>query len=138
VKRAGWMMGAMLLALLLTQPASAAGKTMKVKITFVSASLDENNHVGNEWLSGAYVNDKPIDEGGSVTMTLKSTDTIKLRAEAEEQDKYPDDGEAEISMKAASVTKVMTKTLRVTVVENRGRYSGNTAAWTFTFKLQKA
>ncbi|WP_219835631.1 hypothetical protein [Paenibacillus sp. R14(2021)] len=137
MKRAGWMIVAMLLVLLLAQPVSAAGKTTKIKVTFVGASLDENNHVGNEWWSGAYVNGKPIDEGGSVTLNVKSTDTIKLKAEAQEQDKYPDDGEASTTVKAASVTKTITKALHVTVVENRGRYSGNTAQWTFAFQIQK-
>jgi len=121
----------------LVHPVSAAVKTVKVKITFISASLIENNHVGNEWWWGGYVNNKEIEEGDSVVLTLKPTDSIKLKAEAQEQDKYPDDGEASTSVKVSSITKTITKTLNVTVVENRGRYSGNKAKWKFVFKVQK-
>ena len=125
------------LLLFAVQPALAAGKSAKVKVTFVGAELAENNHVGNEWWSGAYVNGKEIAEGGSVTLNVKPADTIKLKAEAQEQDTVPDDGQASVSVKVSSITKTLTKTMHVTVVENRGRYSGNAAKWTFTFKLQK-
>jgi hypothetical protein len=122
----------------ITQPLSAAGKMTKIKVTFVSAELAENDHVGNEWWWGGYINGKEVDEGESVVLSVKSTDTIRLKAEAQEQDKYPDEGAASASIKVSSITKkTLNKTLTVSVVENRGRYSGNTAKWKFTFKLQK-
>ncbi|WP_199621445.1 hypothetical protein [Paenibacillus alkalitolerans] len=43
----------------------------------------------------------------------------------------------EISVKVSSIKKSMGKSLSVTVKENRGRYSGNTAEWKFTFKIEK-
>lgn len=120
-----------------TQPLSAASKTIKIKVTFVSAEMTENNHVGNDWYVGASVNGKEIEEGSSVTLNLKSTDSVKLVAEAEEQDKIPDTGSADSTIKVSSITKKLSKTLNVKVVENRGRYSGNVAKWKFTFKIQK-
>ncbi|MGO4376626.1 hypothetical protein AB4Z21_38890, partial [Paenibacillus sp. MCAF20] len=60
-----------------------------------------------------------------------------LKAYAEEQDKIPESGTATLSVKAANVTKTISKSLKVTVTENRGRYSGNSADWKFTFKIQK-
>ncbi|MBW4081517.1 hypothetical protein [Paenibacillus sp. S150] len=119
------------------QSASAASKSIKVKVTLVSAELTENNHVGNEWYTAAYINDKEISEGSSVVLTLKSTESVKLKAYAEEQDKIPDSASAAASIKASAVTKTISKAVKVTVVENRGRYSGNTATWKFTFKVQK-
>ncbi|MCM3747322.1 hypothetical protein M3223_08135 [Paenibacillus pasadenensis] len=119
------------------QPLSAAPKTIKVKVTLVSAELVENNHVGNEWWWGSYVNGKELEEGSSVTLTLKSSDTIKLKAEAQEQDKIPEEGAANKSIKVSSVKGTITKSLNVTVEENRGRYSGEQATWKFTFKIQK-
>ncbi|CAH1055259.1 hypothetical protein [Paenibacillus pseudetheri] len=119
------------------QPLSAAGKTQKVKVTFVSADLVENNHVGNEWWWGGYVDGKEIADGESVTLNVSSSGTIKLRAEAQEQDKIPDDGEASASIKVSSLKSTQNKSLTVTVVENRGRYSGNTATWKFVFKIEK-
>lgn len=126
-----------LLMMVTVQPLAAAGKTVKLKVTLVSAKLVENNHVGNEWWSGAYVNGKELKEGGATVITLKSSDSVKLKAKVSEQDKYPDNGEVNVSVKASSVTKSLNKPLNVTVTENRGRYSGETATWTFTFKIEK-
>ncbi|CAM3178961.1 hypothetical protein PALU110988_06860 [Paenibacillus lupini] len=122
---------------LLIQPVSAASKTTKFKVTLVSIELVENNHVGNEWLTTAYINDKEVKEGGSVTLNLKSTDSVKLKAYAEEQDKIPDSNSSNTAIKASNITKTINKNLKVVVTENRGRYSGNTAEWKFTFKIQK-
>ncbi|MEC0170396.1 hypothetical protein [Paenibacillus graminis] len=119
------------------QSASAASKSMKVKVTLVSAVLTENNHVGNEWYTKASINGKEISEGSSVELDLKSTESVKLKAYAEEQDKIPESATATASIKASSITKTVNKAVEVTVVENRGRYSGNTATWTFTFEVQK-
>ncbi|MFB9330156.1 hypothetical protein ACFFSY_29790 [Paenibacillus aurantiacus] len=120
------------------QPLDAAAKTVKVKVTFVGAELTENNHVGNEWWYEGYVNGKAIEEGSSRTLSLKTTDKITLKGEAQEQDKIPEDGEGSVSVKASAVTKTITKSVQVAVTENRGRYSGDTATWTFTFKIEKA
>ncbi|WP_019913046.1 hypothetical protein [Paenibacillus sp. HW567] len=119
------------------QSTSAASKNVKIKVTLVSAELTENNHVGNEWYTVANANGKEIAEGDSVVLTLKSTDSVKLTAYAEEQDKIPDSASEAASVKVSNITKTTTKALKVTVVENRGRYSGNTATWKFTFSLKK-
>lgn len=116
---------------------SAAAKNVKVKVTLVSMELTENNHVGNEWYTAGYINDKEIKEGSSVVLDLQATESIKLKGYAEEQDKIPDKGEATSSIKVSDVSKPVTKAVKVTVTENRGRYSGNTATWKFTFKVQK-
>ncbi|REE86519.1 hypothetical protein A8990_110129 [Paenibacillus taihuensis] len=126
------------LVLVVSAPSlSAAGKTVKVKVTLVSAQMVSNNHVGNEWWYGGYVNGQELDEGGSIVLNVSASGTVSLKAEAQEQDKYPDDGEAAASVKVASIGKGATKALNVTIVENRGRYSGNTAKWKFVFKVQK-
>lgn len=121
----------------LVQPVSAATKTVKLKVTLVSVELVENDHVGNEWYTAASVNGKEIEEGSTVSLSLKSTESLKLKAYAEEQDKVPDSGSANASIKVSAVTKDIHKALKVKVTENRGRYSGNTAEWKFTFKVQK-
>ncbi|GJM78736.1 hypothetical protein HMSSN139_12320 [Paenibacillus sp. HMSSN-139] len=71
----------------LVQPVSAATKTVKLKVTLVSVELVENDHVGNEWYTAASVNGKEIEEGSTVSLSLKSTESLKLKAYAEEQDK---------------------------------------------------
>ncbi|WP_028538636.1 hypothetical protein [Paenibacillus sp. J14] len=124
--------------LCLVQPVSAATSTVKLKVTLVRVELVENSHVGNEWYTTALVNGKEIEEGSSVTLKLKSSESLKLKAYAEEQDKIPESGSANATVKVSSVTKDITKSLKVKVTENRGRYSGNTAEWKFTFKVQKS
>lgn len=116
---------------------SAAAKNVKVKVTLVSMELSENNHVGNEWYTAGYINDKEISEGSPVVLDLKATGSIELKGYVEEQDKIPDKGETVSSIKVSDITKPLTKAVKVTVTENRGRYSGNTATWKFTFKVQK-
>lgn len=127
----------LLLFSLLVQPVTAAPKIIKLKVTLVSVELVENNHVGNDWYTTAYVNDKEIEEGSSLSLSLKSSESIKLKAYAEEQDKVPDSNTSSSSIKASSITKTINKSVKVTVKENRGRYSGNTAEWKFTFKIQR-
>ncbi|GMK48890.1 hypothetical protein PghCCS26_60200 [Paenibacillus glycanilyticus] len=122
---------------LLMQPVSASDKTTKFKVTLVGVELVENNHVGNEWLTKAYVNGKEVQKNKSITLSLKSTDSIKLKAYAEEQDKIPDSNSANDTVKASSITKTVNKALKVVVTENRGRFSGNTAEWKFTYKIEK-
>ncbi|MEC0090933.1 hypothetical protein [Paenibacillus macquariensis] len=126
-----------LLFVLSVQPVLAAGKTEKIKVTFVSADLVQNNSVGNEWWWGAFVNGKELSDGSSVTIKADSNGTIKLRAEAQEQDKYPDDGVANTTVKVSSIKSSFSKKITVAIVENRGRYSGNTAKMEFVFKLEK-
>jgi hypothetical protein len=116
---------------------SAAAKNVKIKVTLVSMELTENNHVGNEWYTAGYINGKEIAEGSSMVLDLKTTESVKLKAYAEEQDKIPDSAEASVSILASAVTKTISKAVKVTVTENRGRYSGNTATWKFTFKVEK-
>ncbi|MNB80626.1 hypothetical protein D3C75_273920 [compost metagenome] len=116
---------------------SAAAKNVKVKVTLVSMELTENNHVGNEWYTAAYVNGKEIEEGSSAVLDLKPAESIELKGYVEEQDKIPDKGETVSTIKVSELSKPVTKAVKVTVTENRGRYSGNTATWKFTFKVQK-
>lgn len=129
----------LLMIAVLCQPVVAAKKSgeVKVKVTLVSAELTENNHVGNDWATKATVNGKLLRKGESRKLTLKAEETIKLKARAEEQDKIPDIGTAEKSMRASSITGAKKVEIKVKVVENRGRYSGKAAYWKFTFRVEK-
>lgn len=131
------MLAFLLFLTVLVQPVNAASKTVKIKVTLVSIDLLENNHVGNEWYTAASINGKEIEEGSTITLNLKPTESIKLKAYVEEQDKIPDVGTEHTSVKVSSISKKVNKHLVVEVVENRGRYSGNTAEWKFSFNIQK-
>ncbi|OZB97733.1 hypothetical protein [Paenibacillus sp. XY044] len=117
-----------------TPTTAAADSGWNVKL--VSAQLVENEHVGNEWYFKASVNGKEVKEDGSVT--LKNVSSINLYAYAEEQDKVPDRSEAKKTVKVSTLTKkTQLVEMKVTVTENRGRYSGNQAVWKFTFQISK-
>ncbi|MNW65917.1 hypothetical protein D3C74_443440 [compost metagenome] len=93
--------------------------------------------MGNDWYTVGYINGKEIAEDSPMVLDLKTTESVKLKAYAEEQDKIPDSAETSVSIQASAVTKTISKAVKVTVTENRGRYSGNTATWKFTFKVEK-
>ncbi|MDQ0493382.1 hypothetical protein QOZ95_001540 [Paenibacillus brasilensis] len=118
--------------------ALAASATSTYVVTFQQATPVSNDHVGNDWAIAAQVAGKSISEGNSVKVKVKSGGSIKLYAYAEEQDKVPDEGEASKNVKVSTISaKGSTIKLKVTVTENRGRYSGNQAVWEFTYKIKK-
>lgn len=117
--------------------ALAASATSTYIVTFQQATLVSNDHVGNEWAIAAQVAGQSISEGNSVKVKVKSGGNIKLYAYAEEQDKIPDEGEATKNVKVSSVSaKGSTVKLRVTVTENRGRYSGHQAFGNLRIRLR--
>ncbi|WP_150265537.1 hypothetical protein [Paenibacillus tepidiphilus] len=116
---------------------TTSAKTVKVQVTLVSAELVENNHVGNEWYTEASANGKAIEEDSPVVLDVKASGSIELQAYAEEQDKIPESDTSTATVKISELSKPVTKAVKLTVTENRGRYSGETAEWKFTFKLQK-
>lgn len=118
---------------LATGPMSlAAAKT--ATITLVSADLISNDHVGNDWYYAAKVGSKELSIGDSVE--VDQTKKITLYGEATESDKYPDSGSKSLSITPSKSLGKEVK-IRVTITENRGRYSGNQAVWEFTFSVSK-
>ncbi|GGN90730.1 hypothetical protein [Saccharibacillus kuerlensis] len=113
------------------EKAAAAGTYV---VTFQSARLVSNSHVGSDWYTEGSVNGKNVREGSSVKV---SSGNIKLYAYAEEQDKIPDIGKANKTIKTSSVSSSGTTVkIKVIVTENRGRYSGHQAVWEFTYKIK--
>ncbi|MBB3125805.1 hypothetical protein FHS19_000459 [Paenibacillus rhizosphaerae] len=136
IKKLGlWIAAVLLFVVAGATPAlAAAGSGWNVKL--VSVQLVENEHVGNEWYYIASVNGKEVEEGGSVA--FKNVSSINLYAYAEEQDKVPDKAKAQKTIKVSTLTKKTQQVeMKVTVTENRGRYSGNQAVWKFTFQISK-
>lgn len=112
--------------------------SFSVTVKFSSAKLIYNDHVGNEWWSGVEVNGKSLARGKSIKLKVKSTDTIGITCSAGEDDSIPDDGYEYLEIKASKLKKGKnTYTVDVYVTENRGRYSGNSALWRFTFLVTR-
>ncbi len=110
-----------------------------VTVELQTVECVDNNHVGNEWVFGATVNKKELNEGDSVEITTTSTGKITIVSMAEEQDKYPDYGSKSLTVSVGKLKAGSnnTYTSNVTVTENRGRYSGNTAVWKFTYLITR-
>ncbi len=118
---------------------AAAAKNVKVSVKLQSIDCISNNHVGNEWAFGCTVNKKDLSEGKSIVVTTTPSGKISIVSTAEEEDSIPDVGSKTLSVSVSKLKagKEATYTSRVTVRENRGRYSGNTAVWEFTYIIKR-
>lgn len=121
--------------------ADAASSTAKVKVSVKLQSIDciSNNHVGNEWVFGCTVNKKELAEGHALTITTTPSGKINIVSTAEEEDSIPDIGSRTLTVSVSKLKagKDTSYTSQVTVKENRGRYSGNTAVWKFTYVIKR-
>jgi hypothetical protein len=104
-----------------------------------SKVLVSNNSVGNEWWTGAAINNEEVGIGSEYTIEVDLDDEISLKAAAEEMDSMPDQGlkEKKVKVRNLILTEPNRILLEVPVVENRGRYTGNRAVWQFTFTMQR-
>ncbi|ACL77753.1 hypothetical protein [Ruminiclostridium cellulolyticum] len=121
-----------------TNLAYSAANT-KVKVTLKSVVCIKNDHVGNEWGFGATVNKKTIYEGETIEISTTPKGKITIVSMAEEDDSYPDYGSKTLAVSVSKLkaNKSTNYTSNVTVIENRGRYSGNSAVWKFTYVIKK-
>ena len=107
-------------------------KTMSIS---ASASCNDYNHVGNEWVQRFYVNGEEV--WSDSVITLNAGDTITVEAEISEHDKNPDTGIEIVNyiVTEQDLTRGFTISFNVSVTENGGRYSGNTAKWSVVFRF---
>ena len=116
-----------------------ANELSKVTITFKSASLAFNDHVGSDWSYGAWVNEEEINQNEEKILDVKKLKTIKLRVRVVEDEKNPDVGVAQKTIRVSDLVnnQPIEIVLKAVVTEDRGRYSGNQAQWEFTFLIAK-
>ncbi|MEE1280517.1 MAG: hypothetical protein UHH95_06810 [Oscillospiraceae bacterium] len=95
------------------------------KIEFEFRMLS-NDSVGNQWEKTVYINDREIKNGE--TITVKRAEEVAVKAVVVECDNIPDRGIGTIKLPIEDGESGFTK---ITVRENRGQYSGNTAQWEF-------
>ena len=116
------------------------GKPLKIPVSMrVSAKAEcgAYNHVGYHWQKLFFIDGAPLN--GSQFVALSAGDTMTLSALLSENDAYPDVGRGSVE-KAVEQSELngFTVSFTVTVVENRGRYSGNECVWHVTFRFTKA
>ena len=111
-----------------TIPITVLPSPQKFKITW-SASRISNDHVGENWSTYFEVNNERFGKGQTIILNPGSSFTVCFIVE--ENDTYPDTGmyRKEIKYSDDLCRNGYTISTTVTVVENRGRYSGHCAEW---------
>lgn len=112
-------------------------ESIDAEVSFLSAKLEYNHSVGNEWGYSFVVNHNEMKKGQSKNFLLSKGSSLILEAFATEFDKVPDHGSAryEYTFDDLKRNSSITDDLTVIVTENRGRFSGNTAAWVFRYQI---
>jgi hypothetical protein len=110
---------------------------MKFTVQFCSADLIQNSSVGNNWSFEVKINGVKVKEGRKLKIKATTNDKISFSASAKEHDLISDLGNAEISVNIKDLKLIEKNTylIEVTVVENKGKYLGNTAMWNFSFSV---
>lgn len=90
----------------------------------VSFTELSNNSVGKEWSKALYYNGMNIQTGSTLTKNLN--EKISLNAIIKENDRLADIGTGRIEL---TLVDGATASSIITVIENAGRYKGNTAQW---------
>ncbi len=98
----------------------------------ISASLLYNDSVGNNWRKAYTCEGVAIASGKRWTVPLDTVKTVVIEVTVTESDKRPDVGFGCLSVDLVDGFKTSTF---VTVTENRGRYTGNTAQWKITCRV---
>lgn len=111
---------------------------IKLQVT-LNKNLLHNNSVGNDWFFDIKVNgSKFAYNEKEKNMIVDYNTNIETNAIVVESDKVSDEGRASLDIPVSNInfSTGSSYTLPVTVVENHGRYSGNSAEWeiVFTFK----
>lgn len=88
-----------------------------------SLSMISNMSVGNEWVKSIEYNGQAIKDGDTITAPLNSSITIV--GTVTENDSVPDTGNGSVQLSLDGKEKIA----EIYVIENRGKYAGNTAVW---------
>lgn len=107
------------------------------RITY-RANLIYNESVGNSWGYGINYNGSHVSSGSTVSVKVSPfSDTWSIKASATEYDNYNDNGSTTVMLPILNVQETHYEEVIVTVRENRGRYSGNSAQWKFFVTIER-
>ena len=113
----------------------SCSKNYKTYEVTYSARCTQNDSVGGEWDCGIKYNGEVVESGSYITVSNRR---CRITAFATEFDSSRNDyGTKNISFGLLDVGEVKAKTFTVTVRENGGRYSGNTAKWDFVVTVRR-
>lgn len=117
----------MLTTVISTFSTAIAATVKPATVTLQSVTLLSNDHVGNQWAYEIKVNGQKMSINKGIKISGSKITTV---AKVVENDKVPD-----IGTKTVNLTNGKVNTFDVTVVENRGRYSGKKAVWRIKLKV---
>ena len=89
-------------------------------------TLISNDSVGNSWEKSVICNKRKINSGDIINAPLNSSAIIKITVT--ETGSVPDIGTGRTHL---TLKDGVSSSIRITVQENRGRYTGNVAIWGF-------
>ncbi len=95
----------------------------------IFSELINNDSVGNDWKEEYSCEGSVISSGNRWTIPLDTTKAVKIKATITEFDDWPDTESAFISVVLKDGFETYST---ITVTENKGRYTGNTANWKIT------
>jgi hypothetical protein len=100
----------------------------KITIWCEQPKIEYNNHVGNEWAFGFYIYDKMYSIYQPIEIEAKK---VKIEFVVQERDKYTDQGTDNFIIDTNDLDEETNyyRDLDILVVENGGRYKGNSALW---------
>ena len=101
----------------------------------IQSSCPDYNHVGSDWACYYSVNGVEVTTGSTAEITLG--ETVSVYTKISEVDTYPDIDNASDSVQISKTDYQSGFSIPQTLIitENRGRYSGNTAVWTVTYRF---
>ena len=104
-------------------------KTKSDIVVTISNTLIKNNSVGNEWYIENYANNTFVDRVGRIT--LKFGNPITVETYIAEDDTWPDSAKNKYShtFSREELINGCSITQTTYVIENNGRYVGNSAKW---------
>ncbi|MEM7573858.1 MAG: hypothetical protein AAF433_13210 [Bacteroidota bacterium] len=108
------------------------------QLTYYGQELILNEHVGNEWAHGVWLNDIPLVKGEPVRLAAGRSYDLAIVA-AEQEETYNDQGDESVVLSPALLAQSFPNGefyLDVKVVEHNGRYAGGVAVWRFYFLLE--
>jgi hypothetical protein len=94
-----------------------------------------NNHVGNEWAFGLEINNQIYSLYTKNNVACGKI--LVINVIAQEYDKYPDTGmkRIKIDVEKLELNTEYQSEVEVIVMEDRGRYRGNTAKWKIIVRI---
>ena len=116
-------------------PSPSASNRVTYTVT-ASAKMLSNNSVGNDWSYYFEIDGKQIDKNRGVAINVKRGEPIPFYAKIVENDSICDIGSS-----SGEITPIdgsfYVDDIYITVIENRGKYSGNTAKFQITYSFRE-